>query len=33
MLRKTFKRSRFSPETLDRVKMGVMLPNRQRGMS
>jgi len=25
MLKKTFKRSRFSPDTLERVKMGVTL--------
>lgn len=30
MLRKTFKRSRFSPETLDSVKIGVMLSDTNR---
>ena len=29
-MRKTFKRSRFSPETLDNVKIGVMLPDTNR---
>lgn len=28
MLKKTFSKSRLSPDTLDRVKMGVMLPGR-----
>lgn len=28
MLKKTFSRSRLSPDTLDKVKMGVMLPGR-----
>lgn len=28
MLKKTFSRSRLSPDTLDKVKMGVMLPER-----
>lgn len=28
MLKKTFSKSRLSPDTLDRVKMGVMLPSR-----
>lgn len=30
MLRKTFKRSKFSPETLDSVKIGVMLSDTSR---
>lgn len=30
MLRKTFKRSRFSPETLDSVKIGVMLSDTNK---
>lgn len=29
-MRKTFKRSRFSPETLDSVKIGVMLSDTNR---
>lgn len=28
MLKKTFSKSRLSPDTLDKVKMGVMLPGR-----
>lgn len=30
MLKKTLSKSRLSPDTLDTVKMGVMLPRRAR---